>query len=103
MEKIKTMSKLLPLLSLFVFTSAFGQPDTGGTKRDLEGLQADFLSWKFGMFIHYNMGTYAGVEWSDGKEDPLIFNPTDLDCEQWADAAAAAKMKYATLTVKHTG
>jgi alpha-L-fucosidase len=102
MEKILKISKLITLLSLFVITEAIAQPVTK-SERDLEALQREFLSWKFGMFIHYNMGTYAGVEWSDGKEGPLIFNPTNLDCEQWADAAAAAKMKYAILTVKHTG
>ena len=83
-------------------SGASAQSDKGN-ERHLKALQDEFVSWKFGMFIHYNMGTYAGVEWSDGKEDPLIFNPGNLDCEQWADAAVAAKMKYAILTVKHTG
>lgn len=102
MQKINKISVLFSLLSLLVITCTYGQV-ANKSERDLEALQTEFLSWKFGMFIHYNMGTYAGVEWSDGKEDPLIFNPTDLDCEQWADAAADAKMKYAILTVKHTG
>lgn len=71
--------------------------------RNLNSLQNEFLSWKFGMFIHYNMATYTNVGWSDGKEDPMLFNPKKLNCEQWADAAVAAKMKYGLLTVKHTG
>jgi alpha-L-fucosidase len=71
--------------------------------RDLRSLQKEFLEWKFGMFLHYNMATFAGVEWATGKEDPLIFNPSNMDCEQWADAAVSANMKYAILTVKHTG
>jgi alpha-L-fucosidase len=49
------------------------------------------------------MATYAQVEWATGKEDPLLFNPSTLDCEQWANAAVSAHMKYAILTVKHTG
>jgi alpha-L-fucosidase len=71
--------------------------------RDLESLQKEFLEWKFGMFLHYNMATYAQVEWATGREDPRLFNPTNLDCAQWADAAVSANMKYAILTVKHTG
>ena len=71
--------------------------------RDLDALQKDFLSWKFGMFIHFNMSTFVPGGWSTGREDPLKFNPEDLDIGQWADAAKSAHMKYAILTVKHTG
>ena len=73
-----------------VFIPLFAQSNKN-TDRDLESLQNEFLEWKFGMFLHYNMATYAGVEWATGKEDPLIFNPSNLDCEQWADASPGAK------------
>ena len=72
-------------------------------ERSLEKMQQEFLSWKFGMFMHFNMSTFVPGGWSSGKEDPLLFNPENLDFGQWADAAVAAKMKYAVLTVKHTG
>jgi alpha-L-fucosidase len=71
--------------------------------RDLDALQKEFLSWKFGMFIHFNMSTFVPGGWSTGREDPMKFNPEDLDIGQWADAAKSAHMKYAVLTVKHTG
>lgn len=74
-----------------------------GYGRNLDSLQKSFLDLKFGMFIHFNMATYIEGEWSTGREDPLLFNPVALDCGQWAAAAAAAHMKYAVLTVKHTG
>jgi len=61
-----------------------------------------FLTWKFGMFIHFNIATFNGQEWANGYEDPLTFAPGKLDCGQWADAAKAAGMNYAVLTVKHT-
>ena len=64
--------------------------------------QAQFLKWKFGLFLHFNLATFNGQEWANGYEDPLTFAPTNLDCGQWADAAKAAGMKYAVLTVKHT-
>jgi alpha-L-fucosidase len=64
--------------------------------------QAEFLKWKFGLFLHFNLATFNGQEWANGYEDPLTFAPTNLDCGQWADAAKAAGMKYAVLTVKHT-
>ncbi len=68
-----------------------------------EQLREDFLDWKFGMFIHFNVATYNEREWATGHDDPATFAPNKLDCNQWADVAAAAGMKYAVLTVKHTG
>jgi alpha-L-fucosidase len=62
----------------------------------------DFLQWKFGLFLHFNIATFNGQEWAGGYEDPATFAPDKLDCGQWADAATAAGMKYAVLTVKHT-
>lgn len=64
--------------------------------------QRDFMTWRFGMFLHFNLGTFADRDWASGYEDPNLFNPTKLDCGQWADAARAAGMTYMVLTVKHT-
>ena len=66
-------------------------------------LQEDFLQWKFGLFLHFNVATFNNEEWANGYEDPATFAPDKLDCGQWADAARAAGMNYAVLTVKHTG
>jgi len=64
--------------------------------------QRDFRQWRFGMFIHFNLGTFADNDWAGGYEDPALFKPARLDCGQWADAAKAAGMTYLVLTVKHT-
>jgi len=66
-------------------------------------LQQDFLKLRFGLFLHFNMATYVNREWANGYEDPAVFKPDRLDCNQWADVACAAGMKYGVLTVKHTG
>lgn len=71
-------------------------------ERPLARLQEESLSWKFGLFLHFNIATFNNAEWANGYEDPLSFAPKSLDCGQWADAAKAAGMKYAVLTVKHT-
>ncbi len=60
------------------------------------------MTWRFGMFLHFNLGTFADLDWAGGYEDPALFNPRKLDCGQWADAAKAAGMTYLVLTVKHT-
>jgi alpha-L-fucosidase len=52
-------------------------------------------------FIHFNMNTFTNVEWGEGKESPSSFNPSALDCNQWARIAKKAGMKGLILTVKH--
>ncbi len=70
---------------------------------ELSGAQKEFQKLGFGLFLHFNMATFVDLEWANGYEDPALFRPGKLDCGQWAEAAEAAGMKYAVLTVKHTG
>jgi len=69
--------------------------------QSINKLRKEFNQLKFGMFIHFNMGTFHEKEWVEPGQDPMSFNPTKLDCNQWADAAKSAHMKYAVLTTKH--
>ena len=55
----------------------------------------------FYAFVHFSPNTYTNLEWGDGTENPAIFNPTELDCEQWARAIKSAGMKGMVLTAKH--
>lgn len=64
---------------------------------------AGWEAMKYGMFIHFNMNTYAGCEYDNGQLSPLAFNPDKLDVDQWIRTARDAGMKYAVLTAKHTG
>ena len=52
-------------------------------------------------FIHFNMNTFTNVEWGEGKENPSSFNPSALDCNQWANIAKNAGMRGLILTAKH--
>ncbi|MFM7180613.1 MAG: hypothetical protein ACKO2G_04000 [Verrucomicrobiales bacterium] len=44
--------------------------------------QEEFVDWKFGMFLHFNMATYHERQWATGTEDPLSFAPDQFDCDQ---------------------
>ena len=80
------------------------------TTQPLLTLQNAYVAQKFGMFIHFNMSTFAryqyntpGGEWELGNEDENLFNPTSLNLGQWADVAKSAHCKYVVVTAKHHG
>ena len=75
------------------------QPGPARTKAQV----ASWEAMKYGMFIHFNMNTYAGVEYDNGTLPASAFAPDALDVDQWIRTARDAGMKYAVLTAKHTG
>lgn len=77
-EKIDMASRLVP------------------TPQQLEWQQMELTA-----FLHFGVNTFTGREWGDGTEDPNIFNPTELDCEQWVRTLKEAGFKMALITAKH--
>ncbi|MGN7357936.1 alpha-L-fucosidase [Paenibacillus sp. SAF-054] len=66
------------------------------TERQLAVQEMEFYS-----FIHFTVNTYTDQEWGTGQEDPAIFNPAELDADQWVEAVKSAGMKGLILTCKH--
>ena len=63
--------------------------------------QVEWQDLEFGVLIHFGTNTYLDREWGDGTADPQVFNPTQLNAEQWLRAAKAAGAKYVVLVAKH--
>ncbi len=63
--------------------------------------QVKWQQMEYYMFVHFGPNTFTNVEWGDGKEDPRLFNPADVDCRQWASVAKAAGMRGIIITAKH--
>lgn len=66
------------------------------TKQQLEWQQMELTA-----FLHFGINTFTGNEWGDGKDSPQLFNPTQLDCEQWVKSLKDGGFKMVILTAKH--
>ena len=65
------------------------------------GAQLEWQKMEMNLFVHFGPNTFSGREWGLGTEAEDLFNPSDLDCRQWADIARRAGMKGIILTAKH--
>ena len=63
--------------------------------------QLEWQQMELTAFLHFGINTFTGNEWGDGKDDPKLFNPTQLNCDQWVKALKDADFKMAILTAKH--
>jgi alpha-L-fucosidase len=62
------------------------------------------LAWhemEYYMFVHFTVNTFTDKEWGYGDEKESVFNPSELDCRQWAKTAKEAGMKGIIITAKH--
>ena len=63
--------------------------------------QMEWQQMEFTCFLHFGINTFTGREWGNGKESPALFNPEQLDCDQWVKALKDAGFKMAIITAKH--
>lgn len=52
-------------------------------------------------FVHFTTNTFTDKEWGLGDEKPGLFNPTQLNINQWISTLKETGFKGAILTTKH--
>ena len=94
---------LLPLLVLLTTLPTFGKKvETPAPCFPVPSeLQLQWQDMEMYAFIHYSLNTYTDQEWGFGNESPELFNPSDLDCRQWARVCKQAGMRGIIFTAKH--
>jgi alpha-L-fucosidase len=93
------VSHLQLILTLLLFSAICLAENFADVKPSPQ--QVEWQDLEFGVIIHFGTNTFLDREWGDGKADPELFNPTQLDAEQWMQAIKAAGAKYVVLVAKH--
>jgi alpha-L-fucosidase len=86
---------LFPLLFLFIANAGYSQIPLPAKA------QLQWHNKEFYLFIHFGPNTFTDLEWGKGNEKEEIFNPVQLDCNQWCRVAKAAGAKAIIITAKH--
>jgi len=63
--------------------------------------QMQWHEMEMNAFIHFTTNTFTDKEWGYGDESPSIFNPSQLNAEQWAKVLKETGFKTMILTCKH--
>lgn len=103
---IKIIKKSVALGMMTLFTAFYADAQVARSAPAPFGAlpSKEQVSWQklgYYMFIHFGPNTFTDKEWGDGKENPGVFNPIDLDARQWAKTAKDAGMKAIIITAKH--
>ncbi len=96
--------KTIRFLSLLTFVLLVSCKGTSSSEMKITVPAPRQVAWhamQYYAFIHFNMNTFSDMEWGTGGEDPALFNPTDLDVNQWVHVIKEAGMTGVIITAKH--
>jgi len=100
MIKVKFYAALVFLCTV---GSCFGQVKAPGpvgptpTENQIRWQEMEYYA-----FIHFSTNTFTDQEWGYGEaDDAKLFNPSNLDCDQWARVCKNSGMKGIIVTAKH--
>jgi alpha-L-fucosidase len=92
---------LLPLVALLLAAASATAQNVNAAGLKPSPQQVEWQDLEFGVIVHFGANTFLNREWGDGAADPKVFNPSDVNPEQWLAAAKAAGARYVVLVAKH--
>ena len=102
---------LLAACDPYGFKSGFGTDNNGYAKDDDEvkrlisvvpsDRQLKYLEMEYYNFIHFGINTFTRKQWGTGDEDPSLFNPTQLNTDQWCEIMKNSGSSGVIITAKH--
>jgi len=95
------MPKYFLFLWFVFFSAARSIAQTGDNFPKPTKAQLAWHDMEFYLFMHFGPNTFTDLEWGHGNEKEEVFNPTNLDCEQWCRIAKASGAKGIIITAKH--
>ncbi len=96
--------KLMKIFLAFLFVFSINNLTAQAIKKSEPMPTKAQLAWhdmEFYLFAHFGPNTFTDLEWGHGNEKEEVFNPAQLDCEQWCRIAKAAGAKGVIITAKH--
>lgn len=94
---------LIPLLIFLLCISLPAERTRGQNFSEVKPgpQQVAWQDLEIGVIFHFGTNTFLDREWGDGLAQPHVFNPSDVNAEQWVEAVKAAGAKYVILVAKH--
>jgi alpha-L-fucosidase len=90
---VLTVAAILPMVARAQAPTPFGAVPSAR--------QIEWYHRERQILIPFGMNTFTNSEWGTGNEDPTQFNPTELDCGQWARTIKKAGFTSAIFVAKH--